>query len=91
MLTSGRIIPTILEKGWGFPGIGPLPTFGPFMVSLGTAMVPVGVSVSMLIYYNEHITRLKIYWKSNLPTSWAQLVLTSFCSILFFLMAVSFF
>ena len=24
---SGRIIPTILGKGWRFPGIGPLPTF----------------------------------------------------------------
>lgn len=29
MLTSGRIIPVILEKGWGFPGIGPPSTFLP--------------------------------------------------------------
>ena len=36
---NGRIIPTILGKGWGFPGIGPLPTFWPFMVSLRTVMV----------------------------------------------------
>ena len=32
-----RIIPTISR--WGFPGIGPLPTFWPFMVSLRTVMV----------------------------------------------------
>ena len=36
---GGRIIPTILGKGWGFPGIGPLPSFWPFMVSLRTVMV----------------------------------------------------
>ena len=27
-LTSGRIIPTVLGKGWGFPGTGSLPNFG---------------------------------------------------------------
>ena len=32
----------------------------------------------MLMYYNERIMRLKVYWKSNLPPSWTQLVLTSF-------------
>ena len=26
MLMSGRIIPTILGKGWRFPGFGPLST-----------------------------------------------------------------
>ena len=31
---SGRIIPTILRKGQGFPGTGPPPTLWPFMVSL---------------------------------------------------------
>ena len=45
---SGRIIPIILEKGWGFPGIGPPPTFLPFMVRLGTVISPVGMSFSML-------------------------------------------
>ena len=44
---SGRIIPTILEKGPRFPGIGPPPTFWPFMVGLGTLMVLVGVSLSL--------------------------------------------
>ena len=31
-LISGMIIPTVLGKGWGFPGIGPLSTFWPFLV-----------------------------------------------------------
>ena len=57
---SGRIIPTILEKEWGFPGIGPSPTFWPFMVGLGTVMAPVDVSFSVLIYYKENIMRLKV-------------------------------
>ena len=43
---NGKIIPTISGKGWGFPGIGPLPTFWPFMVGLGTVMAPVGMSFS---------------------------------------------
>ena len=45
-LMVGRIIPTISGKWWGFPGIGPSPTFWPFMVGLGTVMAPVGVSFS---------------------------------------------
>ena len=67
---SGRIIPNILEKRWGFPGTGPLPTFGAFMVALRTVMAPVSASFSMLMHYNEHVMRLKVYWKSNLPLSW---------------------
>ena len=47
---SGRIIPTLLENGWGFPGIGSPSTFWPFMVSLGTVMVPMGVSFSLQVY-----------------------------------------
>ena len=39
------------------------------MVGLGTVMVPVGVSFSMLVYYNEHIMRLKVHRKSNLLPS----------------------
>ena len=51
-----KIIPTILGKGWGFPGIGPPPNFQPFMVGLGIVLVPMGVSF-MLMYYSEHIMR----------------------------------
>ena len=57
---SGRIIPTILGKGQRFLGTGPQPTYWPFMVSLGTAMAPVGVSFSLLMYYNEGILRPKV-------------------------------
>ena len=30
------------------------------MVSLGTVVVPVGVSFSLLMYYSEHLLRLKV-------------------------------
>jgi len=79
---SRRIIPVIWGKGWRFPGIGPLPTFWPFMVDLRTVMVLVRVPFSMLVYYNEHVMRLKVYWKLNLPPSWTQLVVTSLCHVL---------
>lgn len=67
---SENIIPTILEEGWRFPGIGPLTTFCTFMFSLRTVKLLVGMSFSMLIYYSEHIIKLKVYWKSNLSPSW---------------------
>ena len=44
MLTNGRNIAVsrrniaISGKGGDFPGIGPLPTFWPFLVYLGTVM-----------------------------------------------------
>lgn len=41
----GRIIPTTSGKEQEFPGNGPPPTFQPFMVSRGPALVPVGVSI----------------------------------------------
>ena len=68
---SGRNILTMLDKGQGFPGVGAPPTFWPFIVGFRTVMAPVGVSFSMLIYYSDCIIRLKVYWKSNLPPSWA--------------------
>ena len=46
MLTRGRTSPTILGKGWKFPGIGPPPTFLPFIVSLGNVLVPLSMSFS---------------------------------------------
>ena len=71
MLTGRKNILTVWGKGQGFPVIGPLPTFWPFMVSFGTVMAPVGGCViSMLIYYNERIMRLKVNWKSDLSPSW---------------------
>ena len=56
---SGRIIPITLGEGWRSPGIGPPPTFWPFMVSLITVMALVFVSFGMLIWYNEHTMRPK--------------------------------
>ena len=38
-------------------------------VSLGTIMELVGLSFSMIMYYNEGIMWLKIHWESNLPPS----------------------
>lgn len=68
---SGTIIPTILEKERGFPVIGVLPTFWPFMISFGTVMPPVDTPFSLLMFYSERIMRLKVYQKSNHLTSWA--------------------
>ena len=59
-----------------------LATFWLFMVGLGTVMVPVGVSFSMLVYCNAHIMRLKVHRKSNLLPSCTQQVLTSLCCVL---------
>ena len=36
----------------------------------------------MLMYYDEHIMKLQVYWKVNLLPSWTYLVLTSLCLIL---------
>ena len=63
---NGKFIPTILGKGWRFPGVGPPYTFWSLMVSLGTVMAPVGVSLNLLTCYNEHIQRLKIWWMLTL-------------------------
>ena len=59
-LKSGRIIPTILGKGWRFPGTGPPLTFWPLMVSLGTVMVPVSVPFTLLMCYSECALRIKV-------------------------------
>ena len=42
-----RIISSIIEKKQRFPGIGPLPTFWPFVGSLKTVMAPLVVSLSI--------------------------------------------
>ena len=60
---SGKIIPTVLEKGWGFPRTGLLPTLWCLMVSLRTDMAPVGVSFSWCV-------TVSIYWGSRFSGSW---------------------
>ena len=54
---SGRIIPAILGKGWRFSEIGPLSTF---WSALETVVVPLCVSFSLLMCYNECILRIKV-------------------------------
>ena len=40
------------------------------------------VTQLMLMYYNGHMIRLKVHWKSDILPSWTQSVLTSFCHVL---------
>ena len=58
-----------LGEGMGFPGIGPLPTCWPHVVSFWTVLVPAVVLFSLLMRYNEGILKLKDYRKSHTP-SW---------------------
>ena len=48
-LMNGKIIPTILGKGWRFPGVGSPNTFWSFDGIVETVMAPLGVSFSLLI------------------------------------------
>ena len=48
-LMSGRIVPTGLEKGQRFVGIGLLPAFWPLIVSFRTVVALVGVSLDVNI------------------------------------------
>ena len=45
--------------------------FSVFVWAFGVVMAMVDVSFSILMCYNKCIMRLKVYWKSNLPPSWA--------------------
>ena len=58
---GGRVIPAI---GGGVPGIGSLPTFRPFLVSLGTC--PLDANVSQW----EPLMGLKVHRSTNLPPCW---------------------
>ena len=69
-----------LEMGQGFPGLGPMLTFCPLMV--GTVKALVGMLLSLLICYNKHILRLKLWWKLTCLTSWTHLVLISLHQLL---------
>ena len=83
MLMSGRSIPAILGKGWGFPEIGPPPTFWPLWLALELswclgvchlACWCVTVSVSWgLRSSGSQLVRLP---------SWTYLVLISLCHVL---------
>ena len=47
---SGRIVPTGLEKGKRYVGIGLLPAFGPLIVSLRTVTALVGMSLDVNVF-----------------------------------------
>ena len=49
-LMSGRIVPTGLEKGKRYVGIGLLPAFGPLIVSLRTVTALVGMSLDVNVF-----------------------------------------
>ena len=68
-LMSGRSISAILGKGRGFPGAGPLPTFGS-LVSLRAITAPMGMSLSLLMCSSECVLRLTVCWKSTPLPSW---------------------
>ena len=53
-----------------------------FMVGCGAIGMPVGVSYSLLMGYDELILRLKVWWKSTCPASYICLVLISLCHVL---------
>ena len=59
-LIRGKIILTISGKGQGFPGIGPLPTLGPFMLAL-ELLSHWWACYLMLILYNEHTMKLIVH------------------------------
>ena len=75
---TGRVIQTILGKGWRFPGVGPPLTFWALMVSLGTVMAPVDVSLS----WSATISKC---WGSGLHGSWLIAILDPFGSNQFIL------
>ena len=59
-LMNEKSIPSILGKRMEISMNWATAHFLTFMVSLGTVMVPVGVSLSLPICYNECILRLKV-------------------------------
>ena len=54
----GGLFQLFWEKGQGFPGIGPLPTFWPFTVSLGTVMAPLCVCGGGTLSYANILQRV---------------------------------
>ena len=64
-------------EGVGISRIWPTTHFLIFIVGLGTVMVPMSPSFSLLVCYNECMLRLKVYRKQTHPPFWTQLILTS--------------
>ena len=49
-------------------------------MQLSTAVALVGVSLSMLMYYYDHMMSFIVYWKSNPLLSWVGWVVSNFVS-----------
>ena len=82
-LMSGKIIPVISGKGWGFPGIGPPLTFWPLMVGLKLSWCWWVWHLSLLCYD----VMKSLYWAQgvveiNLSTILTYLVLISLSPVL---------
>ena len=71
-------MPIVLEEGQRFPGTGPLPALCPFMVSLRTAMAPVGVSFSHRATLNTYEAHGS--WEATSSAVLDLVVLSGFCS-----------
>ena len=80
---NGRSILITWGEGQRFPRIGPPARFLIFGGCSWNCRGPGECFLNMLMYYqyNEHIMKTKFHWKSNLPPSWTQLIL-SFCHVL---------
>ena len=57
---SGRIIPTVLEKGWGFSGVGPVDLAAFYAGSLARPGAGGRALQLMLMYYYVRIIRLRL-------------------------------
>ena len=74
-LMRGRSFLAISGKGWGFLGIVVLPTFWILWSALKTVRVPVGMSFSLLMCYNEQATKAQGLVEVDLSA-----ILDLFCS-----------
>ena len=57
---SGRINPTVLEKGWGFSGVGPVDLAAFYAGSLARPGAGGRALQLMLMYYYVRIIRLRL-------------------------------
>ena len=62
------------REGKGFSQGSMPPPFYPILILNFWSWPPIGVSFNMLEWWNQHIMRLKVYWKLDLSPSWSQLV-----------------
>lgn len=59
-IKMGGICISFGGMGWSFPEIGVLPLFIPYMVQVRSVLASAGVSVSMLMSYNQDMMRFRV-------------------------------